>query len=590
LSPSGSQRLARNGRLSRPMRPAGVPENPYEKKYYRRYLGMLMQVHENNTFNPASHQKFPTMRIPKNPKQARDPKNIHYQKWDEATNSELNSLKEQGTFEYIDYVPPKELTIQSMMIYDVRFDPLGFVKKYKARLVGLGNQQTADTYLNTYADTLSTRSFNILMSVAAQEGLHLESIDVKTAFLYSYLKEDIYLRRPFGLTSRDMPEYVKLKKCLYGLKQAAYEWRSHVNGTLLDMGFTRCKADECVYTLQRTAEEYLLVGVYVDDILVAGSTTETLDWFNEEVKKRYTITVNRPLDSYLGMNISRDWEKKTITVNQPGYIDKIVERFGIADKMAGSALPDTPMKVISNFVKDMGSTASETLLTEQERKVYMEKVGSIMHATVHCRPDLSFCTSIAAQKLVKPCRGDMELVDRILSYMYATREHGLTFTGKGGVKLSMTVDASYAEHPDRKSHYGISLHVGDESGSVQTVSKKTKMTVLSSTEAEYIGMCEGAKIIAWARQFLDELGFPQSDPTVMYEDNKSAIHMVEQGNDKGRTKHIDVRYHYIREMVAEKMIRVEYLCTQDMIADMLTKPLTKKQFRKLCTKLMGSST
>jgi hypothetical protein len=355
------------------------------------------------------------------------------------------------------------------------------------------------------------------------------------------------------------------------------------------MGFKRCVSDECVYVLRKEDGNYIIVGVYVDDILVAGSTSECLEWFNIEIAKIYSITINKPLDSYLGMNITRDWKNKSITINQPGYIDKIVNKFGFGSdvEVDGGAFPETPMKVISKYVEDYKDDSMDLLLDETGKKLYMEKIGSIMHATVHTRPDLSFCTSMAAQKLVSPNRRDMELANRILMYLRNTREQGLTFSGTGGVKLSMTVDASYAEHPDRKSHYGITLHVGDNSGSVQTISKKTKMTVLSSTEAEYIGMCEGAKVISWSRQFLGELGFTQKDPSIIYEDNKSAIHMVEKGNDKGRTKHIDVRYHYIREMVENGEIRVEYLRTEDMIADMLTKPLAKRQFQKLCQRLMG---
>ena len=457
-----NEKVARNGRHSRPMRPEVTSHNPYEKTYHHRYLSLLMQVHENLTFDPKSHQRYKDVKIPKNPKKARDPANKYHSEWDAATKSELESLKEQGTFEYIDYVPPKEKTIQSMLKYDIRFDPMGLVKKFKARLVGLGNEQTTDTYSNTYADTLSTRSFNILLSIAAKEGLHLESIDVKTAFLYSYLKEEIYLKRPFGLTSTDMPEYVRLRKCLYGLKQAAFEWRSHVNITLVEMGFKRCISDECVYVLRKEDGNYIIVGVYVDDILVAGSTSECLEWFNIEIAKIYSITINKPLDSYLGMNIIRDWKNKSITINQPGYIDKIVNKFGFGSDVDVGTLPETPMKVISKYVEDYKDDSMDLLLDETGKKLYMEKIGSIMHATVHTRPDLSFCTSMVAQKLVSPNRRDMELANRILMYLRNTREQGLTFSGTGGVKLSMTVDASYAEHPDRKSHYGITLcRVGD---------------------------------------------------------------------------------------------------------------------------------
>ena len=142
------------------------------------------------------------------------------------------------------------------------------------------------------------------------------------------------------------------------------------------------------------------------------------------------------------------------------------------------------------------------------------------------------------------------------------------------------VDASYGNHDDRKSHCGVSLHLGFPGGSVQTVSKKTKLVALSSTEAEYIGLCEAAKIVAWARQFLEEVGYPQQGPTILYEDNKSAINMVNNGNDHGRTKHIDIRYHYIRDLVEEGKVVVEYLPTDIMVADTLTKALDKNKFLK----------
>ena len=149
------------------------------------------------------------------------------------------------------------------------------------------------------------------------------------------------------------------------------------------------------------------------------------------------------------------------------------------------------------------------------------------------------------------------------------------------------VDSSYASHTDRKTHNGISIHMNTNSGSCISISKKSKLLALSSTEAEYIGMYEASKVVLWLRQFLSELGFPTPGPTIMYEDNKSDIHIVQNGNDKGRTKHMDVRYHLIRELVKDNIIQVHCKPTEDMIADILTKPVDSIIFPILRSQLLG---
>jgi hypothetical protein len=182
---------------------------------------------------------------------------------------------------------------------------------------------------------------------------------------------------------------------------------------------------------------------------------------------------------------------------------------------------------------------------------------------------------------------DMVAVDRILNYVYNTRDYGLTFNGTGGVKLSMYADASYGSHVDRKSHYGIALFIGDRSAAIVAKSKKGKCMANSTTEAEYLALGEGAKLLAWARMFLKDLGFEQKEPTKVYEDNKSTIDMVNNGNDKGRTKHIDVKYHYIRELVKENKIKMIYKESAAMIADMLTKSVPYPIHEDLVFGLLG---
>jgi len=229
----------------------------------------------------------------------------------------------------------------------------------------------------------------------------------------------------------------------------------------------------------------------------------------------------------------------------------------------------------------------KVLLNNEDKLIYQSKVGAVNYLAVKTRPDLAYSISRCSNHLQSPTQLDMSNIDHILEYIRNTQNFGITFRATDDDKLYGYVDASYANHDDRKSHYGISLHFGKNNGSFYVASKKTPIVALSSTEAEYIALCEGSKIISWARQFLMELGYPQLEPTQIFEDNMSAIHMVNNGNDKGRTKHIDIRYHFIRQLLLEKQIIINYLDTHHMRADMLTKALQKNKFREFRAQLLG---
>jgi hypothetical protein len=510
---------------------------------------------------------------------------LHGSQWMEAMKQEVQSLFSQQTFDFIGFIPPRHQTIPSMFVFEIRYNPDGTIKKFKCRLVARGDRQHVSTFTNTFADTVSSRSINLILSLAAIFNLELESIDVKTAFLYSKINEDIYIQRPPGVNDDMLPPYMKLNKCLYGLKQAAHEWKANITNTINKMGFIKCRTDECVF-IRRTSEyDFIILAIHVDDILVASSSDELRLWFNQELQGYYELSINYPLDSYLGMVISRDREAKTVSISQQGYIDRMLTSYQFGGEMDPD--PIIPMGVEHEF--DYPINLNSRILNNIEQADFMSKVGAVQYLAVKSRPDLSYAIGRCSMKMQQASEIDLKLINRILRYIKHTKNLVLTFGGSEDSKLKSFADASYGSHQDRKSHYGVSLHLGS-GGSVQTISKRTKLVALSSTEAEYIGLCEAAKVIAWARQFLEELGFRQDEPTVIYEDNQSAIAMVNNGNDHGRTKHIDIRYHYIRDLVKDGQISVKYLPTDDMVADTLTKALEKKQFKKFRSSLLGGQT
>jgi hypothetical protein len=547
------------------------------------YVAIREKVHYLNHLFQEKH-----LYVPRNVTDIDNQPDEFKQQWLDAIIAEINSIKDNETFldTHFDFSDiPKGKIVPSQLVFDIRKEPNGTIKKFKCRLVARGDQQGFDTYNNTFADTVSSKSVNMLFSLACKEDMEMESIDIKTAFLYSKINEDIYLKRPAGLTDAHMPAYVKLNKCIYGLKQAAHEWRETLHKELIKLGFHMLPSDNCVYK-RDTSQGKIILAIHVDDVLVAATTKSMIDDFNQEISKTFEISTNNPLTSYLGMSIDRNRESKTIKLSQPGYISEMLAKY-LPSNSTNTITPSTPMSA-SPYAKLKHTDT--TLLKPPKVHEYMSKVGSLMYLAIHTRPDIAYAIGCCARKMQNPCVYDMTAVDRILRYIEGTKDLGLTFHGlDGSIKLSATVDASFAsDEVDRKSHYGITLHLNPRDAAFHSQSKKAPCVALSSTEAEYLALCEAAKLIAWGRQFLSELGYVQTSPTDIQEDNKSTIHMVYNGNDKGRTKHIDVRYHYIREMIADGKISVSYLNTLDMISDMLTKPLETKLFVKHRDNLLGN--
>jgi hypothetical protein len=299
------------------------------------------------------------------------------------------------------------------------------------------------------------------------------------------------------------------------------------------------------------------------------------------MESKFTITIKTNVDSFLGMSISRDRDNKIISLSQPGYIDSILSKFNITP-LSPDKLPSTPM-LPSDLIDDLPIP-----LTPQQQTLYMKIVGSLLFLATRSHPDLSFTVNYLTLFMTKANQHNLDICYRVLNYIYKTKSLTLNFNGSTGHNFSVMVDASYASHQDRKSHYGLSIHMNNKLGSCITISKKGSLLALSSTEAEYIGLFEASKIIMWLRQLLSELGFPPKSPTILYEDNKSAIHIVNNGNDKGRTKHMDIRYHLVRDLVKDNIISVTYKPTEDMVADIITKPLDVKPFTRLQCSLLGS--
>jgi hypothetical protein len=500
-----------------------------------------------------------------------------------AVRNEINNLTSRLTF---DPTPidartiPKDRLVHSKFVFARKTKADGSFDKYKARLVVLGDKQSPQTYSDTFAETASSKTRSYLLALAVELGLDISDLDVDAAFLYSKLLIDLYLLRPNGLTDADMPACVRLLGCLYGLKQAAFEWKSHLTKSLLSLGFDQLISDSCVFIRRFTESDFIILMVHVDDILILSTSTTRTTWFHDEIMKIYNIKFHSPSSSYLGIQMDHDKANRSLKLTQPGYVSDLLKRF--SSSIDGSC-PKTPMLQSDSLLQDESAP-----LLPANRTIYMQKVGSLNYLACCTRPDISFAISILSQHLNHPTSDNMKAINRVLNYVASTPNLGITYRATGNLGLKATIDSSYANHPDRKSQYGYTVHLGSLTNPpIYSKSRKSKTVSLSSTEAEYLAIADACKDVQWYHQLLSELGFKSPSPTQLYEDNMSTIAMLRNGNDKGRTKHIDIRHHYIRDMLANNEISIDHLSTKDMIADILTKPLPASDFLRLRPLLLG---
>lgn len=266
------------------------------------------------------------------------------------------------------------------------------------------------------------------------------------------------------------------------------------------------------------------------------------------------------------MEIHRNREKKTIFINQNAYIKKIVEKFNMHDSKHISTPADNNV-ILTKSCED-GSVDFP----------YRQAIGSLMFAAIVTRPDISYAVGEVSRYMDNPKPPHVLAVKRILRYLNKTAERGIEYSGLS-TALRGYSDADFARDVDtRKSTTGYEFVVGE--GIVTWKSCRQKTVALSTTEAEFMAACEGAKEAVWLHQLLRDVGCNQESPPTLHIDNQSAIRLIKNSELHQRTKHIDVRLHFIRQLYESKAILIDYVCSEDQLADMFTKPLAIQKFTK----------
>ena len=496
------------------------------------------------------------------------------EKWLEAMKSEMTSMYDNQVWTLID--PPEGLkTIGCKWIFKKKIDMDGNVQTFKARLVAKGFRQTHGIdYDETFSPVVMLKSIRIMLAIAAYYDYEIWQMDVKTAFLNGNLLEDVYMTQPEGFIDLKYPNRVcKLQRSIYGLKQASRSWNLRFDDAVKKFGFIKNEDEPCVYKKVSGSAIVFLV-LYVDDILLIGNDIPTLQNVKSWLGKCFSMKDLGEAACILGIKIYRDRSKRVLSLSQSGYIDKVLKRFGMQDSKRGF-LP------MSHGIR---LSKSQSPLTKDEKErmskiPYASAIGSIMYAMLCTRPDVSYALSMTSRYQSDPGESHWTAVKNILKYLRRTKDVCLSY---GGLDSQLVVtgytDASFqSDLDDFRSQSGYVFYLNG--GVVSWRSSKQSTVADSTTEAEYIAASDAAKEAVWMKKFLSGLGVVPSitNPVDLYCDNNGAIAQAKEPRSHQRSKHILRRFHLIREIIDRGDVKICRVCTDDNVADPMTKPLPQSK-------------
>ena len=531
-------------------------------------------------------------RTPKNLSEALSGKDAKH--WREARQREYDSCVRMGVWEE---VPPGTLprganVLPYKEVFKIKVGEDGGIAQYKSRFTPMGCRQRDNgiDYKETFARTAMYKTERVALSLAARFDSELVQFDVPTAFLNADVEEEVYMRMPIGFGKDGA--VVRLLKSLYGLKQAPRNWDRLIHGFITkDMGWKATVSDPSLYFKRSRTGRLMLIYRFVDDMQGQRNAEDAAEFeeYAGMLRERFNIKQIQTATWMLGMRISRDRKARTITLDQELYVTKALERFGLAEcKVANT--PEVP---------GAASDSTPGLDKPTDRQRYMEIVGTLMYAAISTRPDIAHAVHYLASNMVAPTSRHMLAAERVLRYLAGTKGVGLVFGSRNGdavgdsrgrgtqvqVEVCAYADADWAN--DKIGRKSISGWVAKLNGDPVSWSSKKQRTVATSTcEAELYAQAAGMQEVLWLRGLLGELGLNVGVQSRVYGDNQGTIALSKKGVKSERTKHVDVKYHFVTETVEAGTIGLKWVPSAEQQADIFTKALSAPVFLQLRKNLM----
>jgi len=536
-----------------------------------------------------------TMEIPKSFKEAVSGPNANF--WKKGIYSEIESLKKYNTWKIVPRSAAngkKILTTKWVFVEKKKVDSTGVSIPFpKGRNVVRGFEQVQGVdYNETFAPVVKYTSVRALCANVAEEDLEFDQMDAKTAFLNGKIDEDLFIEIPEGVEideadvkhlgigtleeAKNLDLVCKLEKSMYGTKQAPRCWNMKINSVLSgELGFQRAEGDPCLY-VKHEANGVMMIALYVDDLLLAAKSRSQILWMKNMLNERFEMKDLGEARVCLGLEITRDRNRRKLHLSQQAYIKTIVERFGMSHSKPFATPMEEPksMEERLEYVSDQDKDAINV--------PYREAIGSLMYLMIGTRPDIAYSVCKLARFCEIPKWKHWLAVKRVLRYVHGTSNMGLLYDLKEGTGVYGYSDSDWAgDVGDRKSTSAYVFMMSN--AAISWCSRKQSIVATSSCEAEYVALSMTCKEAVWLKRLLSDIPI-QCDLTKgmrVFTDSQSAMKLGTNESINRRNKHIDITHHYVREVTSNGEVTLLYVPTSEMVADMLNKPLGRVKFEKL---------
>jgi len=499
--------------------------------------------------------------------------------WRRVTEKELSDLKRMEVYEDVEAeeLPEGKKPIGCRWVYEFKQSESGGPPIYKARLVAQGFSQVPFVdYGATFAPVAKSVTVRFVTVYSALQGWHLQCVDATRAFLHGGLSNEIFMRRPPPLP----PGLWRLLKSIYGLKQASRVWYLLLRKVLESLGFTRSEFDHALFIFKRTWQSTLvhcLLAMHVDDGLAGCNSDDFLTFIKLEIGKRFGIKDLGPVKSFVGIQFERDYLKREIWIHQEMYIDSLLAEHDLTS--CNSVV--TPLDPSHPLGREDNAYPAIDNLTN----AYQHLIGSLLFLQLCSRPDISFAVSLLSQFCSAPLPRHYAVAHRVLRYLKGTKGFRLHY---GGVRkdegLSGLVDADWAgDKAGRASISGFVWSYGG--GPISWSAKKQNCVALSSTEAEYVALTRAVQEGIWLRNSLGQIGVACPAPLVISTDNNGALSLASNDSSHGKSKHINIRYHFIRSHIENGGFTIVHTPGIINTADLFTKSLARVKFQEHVARL-----
>ena len=490
--------------------------------------------------------------------------------WRKAMTEEIDALQENDTYDIV--TPPKDVkVIDGRWVYAIKLGPDEEVK-YKARYVAKGFSQRKEIdYFETFSPTARITSIRLLLQISIEDNLIIHQLDFKSAYLNAPIDCELYLSQPQGFVKfneKGEKLALRLKKSIYGLKQSARNWNNVLKSFLLSNNFKQSMNDYCIF-IKFLDNLKLIVLIWVDDLLICASNETILNNFKISLKQKFRVKDLGILNWFLGIQFK--FFDNSITMDQSKCIENILDKFNMSDCKPKYV----PCDVSVNNLKTSDSSPLA------DCNLYRSIVGCLIYIMSNTRPDLCFIVTKLSQSMSNPTFADLNVAKSVLRYLKGTIHFKLKFEKSvTNLKLLGFSDSDWGGSEDRKSISGYCFLLNEKGPAISWKSKKQSIVALSSCEAEYVALSEAAREAIFLQQIYSDIKGMYTEPVLIMADNQGAMQLAANPIHHQRSKHIDIKFHFIRSLLEQGKIEIRYVPTNENLADIFTKSLNKNKLSR----------